>query len=61
MTVYLLSVYTYDNQLIYRVDSVHKALEQIEFLSSRYVILGFDLRKVSNHNIRINGVEKHHE
>lgn len=50
---YLLSVYTYNEQLIFRCRTIGEALRILENLRNDYYIIGFDLRKVPNTKVKI--------
>ena len=50
---YLLSVYTYNEQLIFRCRTIGEALRILENLRSDCYIIGFDLRKVPNTKVKI--------
>ncbi len=50
---YLLSVYTYNEQLIFRCRTIGEALRILENLRNDYYIIGFDLRKVPNTKVKV--------
>lgn len=50
---YLLSVYTYNEQLIFRCRTIGEALRILENLRNEYYIIGFDLRKVPNTKVKV--------
>lgn len=50
---YLLSVYTYNEQLIFRCRTIGEGLRILDTLRSDYYIIGFDLRKVPNTKVKV--------
>ena len=56
---YLLSVYTYNEQLIFRCRTIGEALRILENLRNDYYIIGFDLRKVPNTKVKVKKGEIH--
>ena len=56
---YLLSVYTYNEQLIFRCRTIGEALRILENMRNDYYIIGFDLRKVPNTKVKVKKGEIH--
>ena len=59
LIAYLLSVYTYNEQLIFRCRTIGEALRILENLRNDYYIIGFDLRKVPNTKVKVKKGEIH--
>lgn len=51
--MYLLTVYTYDECLVYRCKTFNECIRTISAVSYFYNIIGVDLRKVPNTKVKV--------